>query len=341
MIKGVPSYASPFEAGLFLAVETERSFAEMMQNIGIKELHSFEENGTAIFEMKHVGADKEKKTNAFIKWLNDRWEDIKKLFEAALKGIKGLIETASKKIHDMLGSKDRKDDLYKRLEALNDKAKDGKEKVFGEDYAWDGYESMHSSDAENPVYKVVNRYSNFLSKAASTENFDYQSEIDDLHNKIKDKLGIESYGAKEVAKAVKDALRGEKVEITKKYLKDHFDDYFRYATSYDETAKKISKTLNGMKRKFDDLKKAVKDASRSNKEDKVLVNTIKIVKDEASAFSVLSGTITSCMRERVSSAIRVIVKLSISAKVKEEKVKQESAIVPSSFQTELASLFNF
>ena len=50
MIKGVPSYAAPHEVGLYLAVETERSFNEMMQSIGIEELHSFEENGVAVLE---------------------------------------------------------------------------------------------------------------------------------------------------------------------------------------------------------------------------------------------------------------------------------------------------
>ena len=44
----VPSYYTLEEGALSLIAESERSFTEMMKEIGISELHSFEESGVIL-----------------------------------------------------------------------------------------------------------------------------------------------------------------------------------------------------------------------------------------------------------------------------------------------------
>lgn len=340
MIKGVPSYASPFEAGMYLAVETERSFAEMMQNIGIEELHSFEENGAVVLEADAAEASKEKKANVIIQWLSARWEDIKGLINQGLEVVKKLIESAKKKISELLGAKKANFvDAVNRIKNTTDK--EGKKKIFGIDYTWAGFDI-----ANNANFQAVNyTFNDFATRAAESKgDINYAEEKEKLEEKIASKLNISGgLSISAIQKSINDTMRGEKIEVDIDYLKKNAEKIFERATEYNTNVADVSKYLNNTKKAFEDAKKAIRSAARKDRSDENLSNAAGVVKREASMFAAVSGRIVGNLRERTSNAIKLVLKVAISAKNKKEEVKAtgESAIVPSSFQTELASLFNF
>lgn len=343
MIKGVPSYAAPHEVGLYLAVETERSFNEMMQSIGIEELHSFEENGKVVLETEAAEASKEKKANKIAEWLEARWNDIKRLFDQLLKGIQSMINGAKRKLNELLGSDKNKAKVVAAVERLKESGKDGK-KTFGKDYQWTEFKLICSGQSD--VNDALREYQNFAKKAANG-SMNYKEEKDAADKKVAGILGIKGdLTTAEIDKAITTKMRGEEVEIDKEYLKKNIDDIFAYATDFGLCSAYIRKFLANTKKAFDEAKKAVKDAAKQNKGDENLAGAAKIVKAESLFSTAASSSIMKNVRLRTSTSIRVILRLAIAAKQKEAKEEKkeevkESAIVPSSFQTELASLFEF
>ena len=345
MIKGVPSYAAPHEVGLYLAVETERSFNEMMQSIGIEELHSFEENGKVVLEAEAAEASKEKKANKIAEWLEARWNDIKRVFDQLLKGIQSMINAAKRKLNELLGSDKNKAKVVAAVERLKESGKDGKKKTFGKDYQWTEFKLICSGQSD--VNDALREYQSFAKKAASG-SMNYKEEKDAADKKVAGILGIKGdLTTAEIDKAITTKMRGEEVEIDKEYLKKNIDDIFAYATDFGLCSAYIRKFLANTKKAFDEAKKAVKDAAKQSKDDENLAGAAKIVKAESLFSTAASSAIMKNVRLRTNTSIRVILRLAIAAKQKEvkeekkEEVKQESAIVPSSFQTELASLFEF
>lgn len=340
MIKGVPSYAAPHEVGLYLAVETERSFNEMMQSIGIEELHSFEENGVVVLEADAAEASKEKKANKIIQWIKDRWEDLKKLFDQALKGIQNLIETAKKKIAALLGSAKNKESIVKIVDRLKETKKDGSKIYFGKDYQWTEFDSV--CKGQSIINHSTKAYEDFAKRAVDG-SMNYKDEKDDLDKKVAAHLGIKGeLTTAEIAKAINTRMRGNEIEVDKAYLKSNIDKIFESATNYNENAAKLASFLKEVKKAFNNAEKAVKAAARKDKTDENLAGAAHIVREESKFFTAVSSTIVTNVRLHTNNSIRIILRLAIAAKKKEEvKATGESAIVPSSFQTELASLFEF
>lgn len=345
MIKGVPSYAAPHEVGLYLAVETERSFNEMMQSIGIDELHSFEESGVAVLEAEAAEASKEKKANKIAEWLEARWNDIKKLFDQALKAIQNMVNSAKRKLKELFGSDIKRNKFSDTIDRLKETSKDGNKITFGKTYQWTEFRSICSGGAE--INDALREYQSFAKKAADG-SINYKDEKDALDKKVASIFGIKGeLTTAEMDKVITDKMRGEEIVIDKAYLKTNQKDIIDYATDFGIETAYIRKFLANTKKAFDEAKKAVKAAAKQNKTDENLAGAASIVKEESKFAAAASAAIMKNVRLRVSTSIRIVMRLAVAAKQKEvkeekkEEVKQESAIVPSSFQTELASLFEF
>ena len=318
-----------------------------MQSIGIEELHSFEENGKVVLEADGEEASKEKKANKIIQWVKQKWEDLKELFNTVLKSIKNLIETGKAKISKMLKDFSKKE-YEKAINRLKTTDSKGNKKTFGTMSSWSGYYEIFGNGM---VKRAADLYDNFAKKAADG-NFNYKEESDQLKKDVKNALGIkgDDLTVQEIKKTINETMRGENIEVDKAYLDKNKWVIFNYATSYDESAKELSKTLSQIKKSFGVAEKAVKDAARKDKTDENLASAAKIVRDQAIFFSAVSGSITNNVRTRVMQSMGIVIKLTLAAKQKEAKEEEkkeevkatgESAIVPSSFQTELASLFEF
>ena len=90
MTNTFPDFLDPSEYGLYVAYEAEQSYNEMMHNIGISELHSFEENGIAVLEANGVPASVERgrKKDMIKNFFRGIWKKIVGLYEKVLNFIK-------------------------------------------------------------------------------------------------------------------------------------------------------------------------------------------------------------------------------------------------------------
>ncbi len=332
----IPDYASIEESALYVIEHMESNFTEMMQQIGIEELHSVEETGLVL----ESEDESEKKVNKIIEWLKSIWAGIKGLYEKALNGIKKHIETLNDKISSKI-----KNNLQKAADNLKEDAK------FGEGFEWKRYtDVINGSDsiwtaieafgkkAENMKYQP-NEYS-----ASATKSF-----VNDAKDAMFGAMKIDGITAENATGKISEAIKGDKITIDKAYVKANFADLYTAAFDYSKTAGSLKKSINTIKKSFDQSINTVKGwKNKSNKS--IVKEQISAIKDAKKMYVCLSSSVVSCLAQRHNEAARVMLKIALAVKAKEEKeakakdaesAKHESTIVPASFQTELTSLFDF
>jgi hypothetical protein len=131
MVNVIPSYASIDEMGLHIALEAEKDFNSIMQEAGISELRSLEEDAVL------TEAKKDSVISKFKAWLDKIWNFIKGLYDKVLTFVKKQIDKVKSYLAKMAAK--NKESLGKRAAQLNDKTKDGKKKTFGKAHSWDGF----------------------------------------------------------------------------------------------------------------------------------------------------------------------------------------------------------
>lgn len=328
----IPDYASIEESALYVIEHMESNFTEMMQQIGIEELQSVEESGLVL----ESEDESEKKVNKIIEWLKSIWAGIKGLYEKGLNTIKKHIETLNTKISTKI-----KTNLQKAADKLKEDAK------FGEGHEWKRY-----SDILNNTDSIWTAIEAFGKKAEAMTYQDSKSTkiyVDNAKDAMFNAMKIDGITAENATGKISEAIKGDKITIDKAYVKANFADLYTAAFDYSKTAGSLKKNINTIKKSFDQTINTVK--GWKNKNSKTFVKEqISAIKDAKKMYVCLSSSVVSCLAQRHNEAARIMLRIAVAFKAKEEKeakakdaesVKQESTIVPASFQTELTSLFDF
>jgi len=332
MVQVIPDYANPCEYGYYLALNLEESFNAMMQEIGIRELHSLEENGAVVLEDGESAASTEKKTNAVKKFLEDAYDKIKELYGKAADFIKNhLIDPAKKKINSIIGSESKAHNAIKdKLSKIKSTTKDGKDKTFGKTFDWGNFDDTKYMEIADKYAKVVIN----------------DEELAKINNAVEAAFHVKG-GAKgsDVKKAIDKEMRGDKeIDVTMSYIKNNFEEIWSWATSFDVSGKKLGKSLKAAKKSFDKAGSEFKKSVAFKDRDDAFKATTKSVKEMSTLLGHISSAVCNNIRTRTTHSIKIVLRLCIAAKQKEEAEKKavgESSYIPGSFQTELASLFNF
>lgn len=323
----VPSYYTLEEGALSLIAESERSFTEMMKEIGISELHSFEESGVILeaFNIKET-------INKVIKWFKDTFEKFKDYLEKALFEIKKRIDAQKRNILDQ-----------NKIEEAVYNLKDDKE--YGKTYEYKqlGWARNVKSTADQSHWKAIKDFRTAVKKAYDDKDEDIKNIVEDGKKKLNERFGATDTDR---LSAIKKFLRGEEVKVTKKFLTDgsKWNLIRDTAINYNTAASKIKKEYNALKKETDDIiadiKKVQKELEKGNKQGfNDYINGMKTTQMYMRDFA--SATI-SCIGEEARFATMLCLRLSLSWKKKEKAdVKQESAIYTTKFESELATLFDF
>ena len=353
MINTLPIYASQDEMGLHIALEAEKSFNEMLESAGIAELHEFEESGV-VTEAKS-GSLKD----AFLGWLNKVWEAIKKAYDTVLEFVKKHTDKVREKLSE-IAAKD-KAAFVKRAGLLNEKGKDGKKKNFGKAHTWDGFNDVINS--RGPVWKAINVYDNAVSKLPAVDyskNLDgskiktsgealtnasdsarakIQEVFENVNKEAKTALGVGSLESAKIQAKVKKIITGKEIDVDKNYITSHAEELFGYGTDFGKTASDVKKNINAVKKNFDSTKRELEAFYRKiHGNDTVIASVIKNMKQGKLVLTAISNATVSSVRTRCIEASGIVLRVAVAGRAKEEAAN-ESAIVPSAFQTELASLF--
>lgn len=342
MVTTFPTYASPEEMGMQIALEAERSFNDIFMRTGIEELQKFDESGVV------TEANVSKIKDAVVKWINDVWEGIKKAWETVLKFIKDQATNVKEKIRKIANGKEA--DLKKKADTL---LKD--DKTYGKVHTWDGYaDAVAGNGPIKAACVVFENKMEMVANAAKSVKEDNEGDVTnynrlvagvagEIEDAVKAKLGISDSSSSAVAAGVKKIIAGEEKDLKKKDIIDNWADLYKLATDFGDTASKVKGNLNATKKKFDECKKVVEKVARENKGDTVLAGAVKVVKKNAMFLNSVSSATVSAVKARSIEASKIVLRVAVGIAKKEkneEAVKNESAsIVPSAFQTELASLF--
>ena len=342
MINTLPIYASQEELGLHVALEAELSFNEILESAGMDELHEFEESGvlTEASEEKNKESIKTK----FLNWLKKVWESIKGLYEKVLNFIKEQAEKVKKKLKEMAYSK--KEDLKKKASMLKSTNKDGSTKTFGKAHKWTGFDN--AIKLEGPIGRAVKSYQNaeqvmkthLLNGTEGKETENYTG----LNDMAAGALGIKERSSSAIQSAVRKIISGEEIDITKKYINDNFDDLYKYATDFGHIANDVKVNLKKIQKDFDDSKKNFEDFCKNNnynkKENANMTPLMKEIRAGKMVLTAITNATIATVKARSTESISIILRVAVAGKNKEAATNESASIVPSAFQTELASLFN-
>lgn len=350
----VPSYATIDEGALLLIEESNKTFNGILQSVGIAELQSFEESGDVV--VYEAGGEKIKTIiNKIVEWLKKTFEEFKGWLDKQLSKMQTKVNEFKDKVKDK-----RTDRLSKMAARLVDKDKEGKVKTFGKTYEYKNLEAM--MNVNGTVWKDIIGYT-LIVRSDFNKAKDMRSEInaDELASAFDDqkKKIIKNIDATfnqnlltnpaPLQMMIKEYIRGKEIDIDKAYIQNNINDMVAYSFDFSKSKNAVKKVYNGLKKDFDsdikEINKYKNDAVAFNNLTKYL-SYLKWGKNVAIA----AGTATvSCMWEKVFKDMTIVLRLHVAAKQKEEKEAKaeskpanESAVIePTSFQTELASLFNF
>lgn len=353
MVNVIPSYASIEEMGLHIALEAEQDFNTMMQESGIAELRSIEEEAVVLEAGKKNGI-----IEKFKGWLEKIWNWIKSLYDKVLEFVKKQIDKV-KGFLSKIASKS-KESLGKRAAQLKDKDKEGKKKIFGTAHTWDGFNDV--INGRGVVWQAVNAYDNFESKlpgfvdkndkahtsGAAFVNSAGRSKLiaesEALDKKVKGILGVASLSSENIQKKVKSIIAGKEIKADKDYITSNWSDIFDYGTDFGKTTSDVKKNLNEVKKRFDNSRKELESFQRKfGEEGSDVQKVVSAMKKSKITLTAICNATVANVKARCSEASMFVLRVATATKNKEESTNStnESAVVPESFQTELASLFDF
>lgn len=343
----IPSHLSINESAMYVIVESEHEFNKIFKSIGLEELAQVQESGV----MLESGDGKIKGImDKFVKWLQDRWADIKGFFEK----IFGKIQT---KINNLKRNYDQKKfaKAKEMVPKLNGTDKDGKTKVFGKTYPYNFAtfgndvrkygKAMDKLQAElikvldiqgSPNYRGTDNESGAIAK-------EMQEQEEVIMSTFYRSIGVDEDYTSDLRGQIKTDLRHgtSMVDITKDWLVKNIDNVIKMSTDI-TTTKKYSKDI------FNTVKKNINSTiSKSKGVKKDMAETgyttwMTIMKRAITLNATVMGAVMECVNEFQSTCSSVIARL-LSATNKTEKMTySESAMLESSsYQAEIASLFNF
>ena len=324
MINVIPESASASEGAFYVIEHAERTYNEMWREIGISELRSLEETGNMVL----YEADEEKAKSikdSILAWLESFWGTVKGLYESFLKKLDTLVKETKTKL-DKIGMKN-KEALKKHLSGL----KYGK--TYGKAYKW-GSEFNDACKGGGKVGRVMARFDQYFSNVYNSQELTKEA-----IEKVKSQLDIvksesfEILGVKETSQVqgkVLEIMRGEEVAVDDAYIKTNFDELWKYATDFGASSAKLKDKLKHSKKSFDEAARKIRTFKPAKKEAnlKILVNTIK----ESRAILVhMDNAAMRAVRERALISARIMLRLAIVAKAKEEKDAAKEKSVGESF----------
>ena len=361
-INVIPSYASVEEHALYTIASVEEAYTDLCKSIGIAEL-------AAVMEAEGKTNLKEKLTavkNKIVNFFKEQWEKFKGLCATARQKIKTFVNEKYK----ALAGKAKPDELKKAIEASKEERWTAEYKNL---WVWSDLGSVDGQTLLTIITKATTAETDkILSKLNAAK--DDKEKIQDIDvnalfgNVIKDKVDIkaEDFGnAGKIQTAIKDKCIkqvGGEGNGAKAYFAKNIAQYC--ANIKDTPAlfdKNIKSGYNGTKSALDKLIREVKKADS----DKAFT---KMIAAATSMLRINSAVVGACEQATLRvfvSEFRIVAKATLinaALNNKKEEVKSESAAPEvtdeapvtvetpapeapvaesSTFQTELASLFNF
>jgi hypothetical protein len=353
-INVIPAYASVEEHALYTIASVEESFTNICKEIGIYELSVCIEAEGKFGDKVKVAYDKSK--------LKVVWDKIAKFFRELWQKFQDLCATVKKKISDFV-----KDKVSKFKETkLNAKDLEEAIKASKED-RWSGKGIDTNDDVAKLLVTSVKRATEDVCAAIGAAKDDPEKiaeiNVEEIYgkkclSKIEGLAESDYTNAAKIRDAVKKAVMDE-IKLTKDYAANNVKQYVsRNAVS--EFVDYIKKPYNETKAALDTLIKETKKANTDNG----FKSYIKAATVATRINSAVVGAIEAAYVKRLIFEFGVVFKAATFAALKskaKEEAKQESAQVEgevvttesapevkdepvtesSTFQTELASLFNF
>lgn len=360
-INVIPDYASFTEGALFVAESIMIDRYNMEKEFAISELADIVNENAAVDKAKKI-------LERVVKFIKDTWEKIKGLWEK-------FIDTMSKKYAELkskITKLAKKEDILKAADLLkgSKKAKeegaDGKKidtliaKEFGKTYEYKDFAAkvkLEDSKIKNAFSKLPDALGAIKDLTSGNVDSTDPAELKARVNGFVEAAAegyVKAFDAKDFEEAyakLTQYIRGSEVVIDLAYIKANASDMYDYVSNFADLRNSVKSALRAERKPFDDALKDIKAIEKVNK-DNVDILAIGLSKGVAQIASAISRTSSIFMKEidikwRKEASIigRLALKAATMKKEKEEKKAEEtaneSAIVPTTIQQEIAALFNF
>ena len=232
--------------------------------------------------------------------------------------------------------------------------KDGKVK-FGElKYDLKKFTEIAAGNSGNSTaWKAMKNLDNGMKNVISQLKMDDTNAVslakeaaDDADDKFCKEMGIaKDASGEDITNAIRSyTTTGNVSVVSTKFLKDNFDDIFDFALDYSKVSSKIKGALKSTEDSIDTSIKCVEDLFKKEAKEtgdkgtggKYTEYVVSGMRKAKTRLIAINNAIMNELRVAHGDCARIMTKLSTT-----KTATNESALVPSSFQTELASLFSF
>lgn len=345
MTNVIPANVSIAEASLYVIEHSEGEFCNIIKSIGLGELAHLESTGTVITNEASIKDIFDK----IIDWLKEKWGSVKELFERALTAIMNTIDSFKKKI-----STKEFEGFKKKASLIKEKDKDGNIKVYGKTYEYTKLDEMINT--AGPVWEALNKFNEKIhqiaSKAVAVDDEGAAKEIftdlteakDGITEDISKIIGKEIGNESALVTAMVEYIRGNEVEIGKDYIIKNIDTIYKNVTDPGKVKSEIKKQLNNTKKDYNtDINRISKLKMKKDLTGENAKRYVEAVRKGKQISTGIIGAILTCVKQKYSAEMRILMKLAIAGKEKEvkEKTNESTVLESSSYQTELVSLFQW
>ena len=312
-MSAIPSFASVNESGYYTLNAIEEDYNTMVKSIGLNELGLFEAKAPDMIAIKD---DRNIRTK-IVDFFKKAWAYIKGLFEKFLNAISSAIDKLTTKLRTKMGSAAKLADFNKRIAYLQ---KNKANMKFGKTRDWSTL--LEYTGNPNANSEIMDKY-HVVEDADDEETF---------HQSM---LKLPGTTMQEWAKDVLLAHKKDTTDIDIKYVAAHAEEIFKGSLSLDSYKTTVKKSYNESKKEIDAKIKNVK-----GQKDDITKLSIAKWKYQIQLLSAANSASLTLLNERCRDYMRVVIKVSMSGKLEDDKVKKES-YVGTSYQNEVASLFDW
>lgn len=324
----VPAFVDDvLEANFYILADSEKSWNEMFQGIGVSELQSYNESGVEVVYEENKFTEIIGKIK---KWFIDLWNKIKAAIDKLLDKIEEKRKEFVKKRIDKVKLED--------IKAIDDDKFPKKLKCF----------------VPFDALSLISKYESNAKKILSNINADHSEMV--MSTRIDESDFKEKYSAQEVVKtitggsittasgataAIKESLLKE-VNADKKWIVSNWNKICDVCIG-GKIKKDIKKIQDTNKKVIDHSIKAF-DTYKSGKDDTSFVPVITAIKNVASSFSLVTNAVNSSYTSMFKSCSRILLRMRIATmfgKKPEEKKSTNESVSYTGGSISVDSLFNF
>lgn len=319
------------EANMFILEESELEFNAMLGSIGVLEYAEAKE-GIVTEGFKEKASKFKDMITGWLKSLRDK---ITHAWEFVIGKLQDMVDNAKRKIGDH------------RLKVLPKRVAKLKDKEYGKTFEYPNFDKTLECGGEAflPVKTYMNEVNAIFASDYGEDTETVKAKLEGYDKKFLGGLGAkQDSGKSDIKDAVKKLICGNEVTINKAYIQANITDIINNVASFSSTQRKLRNGMKNIRKEFDNHINELKKAGKNDEGFSTLFGVVSpYIKKSHQYYSTVSNAVLAATKKKMHTELRIILRLTVTLRDKSGSgdKKEEATSESATFQSEIASLFDF